>query len=253
MANHPLRTIVAHAFQIIHQKSGYVPPSKNKDRNTPTEVLAALNRGDELNLTYWTLADDTIDFFRNMEKHPEYKSIMARADGPEFQAAADAAKNAEVSTITFGTAVSMPHLYARLKPELSKAPKLNPNKTVAKIFTPGEFLGTLHKPERFFVKLVFVGRADNSKGTLFKVLDRVGNIGFFYDRPEKFQGKVHLGDCFAMHATPSRHTPAENGEKHTIFRGIEFIAGSLVEGKTPVDPKFDESTGKVFTRAGVPF
>ena len=256
-SNLPLRTVVAYSYQIIHQKSGYVSPTKNKERNTYTEVAAAIGRNsvsnkveDEVNVTYWKLADDTIDFFRTLEKHPMYKSIMARADAPEFQAAAEAAKDDNVNLITYMTAVLMPHLYARLKPELSKAPKLNPSKTVAKIFTPGEFLGTLHKPERFFVKLVFVGAPNPTKGTLFKVLDRAGNIGFYYDRPEKFQNKVHLGDCFAMHATPSRHTPAENGEKHTIFRDIEFIAGSLVEGKTPVDPKFDESLNKAFTKGG---
>lgn len=248
MPNYPLRNVVAHGYQVIHQKAGYVSPTKNQTNNTLTEVLASLGRNDTLNITYWQMADDTIEFFRELPKHSDYKSIMARDDGPEFASCITVAQLNETTTLTVGNAVLMPHLYSRLKPQLSKAPKLDPNKTVAKIFTPGEFLGTINKPERFFVKLVFVGKADPTKGTLFKVLDRVGNIAYFSDRETKFKGKVHLGDCFAIHATPSRHTPDKSGEKHTIFRGVELIPDSIVEGKTPADPSYDESEGKVFMK-----
>ena len=251
MANHALRTVVAHAWQAIHQRGGYLAPAKSPKENTQTLVLEALKRNDPIDITYWLLTDEVIDFFRNLRKNPEYKSIITRMDGPEFQTCIDAVQDDEISQLSFMYAVLIPHLYSKLKPKLSKAPKLNPNSTVAKIIQPGEFMGTLNKQERFFVKLVFVGKEEPTKGTLFKIMDRVGNIGFFLDRAEKFKGKFHLTDCFAIHATPSRHTPDEkSGEKHTIFRGVEFIPGTVVPGKGTPDKSDDESTGKEFTKGG---
>jgi hypothetical protein len=249
MTNHPLRNVIAHGFQTIHTNGGYVSPTKNKERNTQTEVLASLKKNSLVDITYWNLADEVIDFFRTLPKNPEYKSIMARADGPEFQTCIDAVKDDEINHLTFMYAVLIPHLYSKLKPKLSKAPKLNPNSTVAKIIDPGEFMGTLNKADRFFVKLVFVGPEYPTKGTLFKVIDRSGNIGFFIDRAERFVNKIFLTDCFAMHATPSRHVPDEKtGEKHTIFRNIELIAGKTVPGKGSIDTSNDESKGKVFSK-----
>lgn len=251
MANHALRTVIAHAWQALHQRGGYLSPTKSPKENTQTLVLEALKRNDTIDITYWELTDESIDFFRNLKKSPEYKSITTRMDGPEFQTCIDAVQDDEITTLTFPYAVLIPHLYSKLKPKLSKAPKLNPSSTVAKIIEPGEFMGTLNKAERFFVKLVFVGKEEPTKGTLFKIVDRVGNIGFFIDRAEKFKGKFHLTDCFAIHATPARQEPdKESGEKHTIFRNVEFIPGTIVAGKGAPDKSDDESKDKVFTKGG---
>ena len=226
-------------------------PLKSPKENSQTYVLEALKKNDPIDLEYWKLTDDTIDFFRTLEQNSQYKSVITRPDGPEFQTCIDAAKFNEVTTTTFPYAVLMVNLYSKMKPKLSKAPKLNPNETVAKLIEPGEYLGTINKTERFFVKLVFVGKEEATKGTLFKVVDRMGNVAFFLDRAEKFKGKFHLTDCFAIHATPSRHTPDEkSGEKHTVFRNVEFIAGTVVPGKGTPDKSDDESIGKIFTKGG---
>ena len=247
MANHELRTIIAQSLEIIHQDTGYIAPAKHSALNTQSKVLAILSKTNKpvLEITYWQLADEIVDFFRNLTKHPDYKLIMEREDATAFHTCMNAAQSDETSTVNFGYAVLMPHLYGKLKPK--KARVLNPNQTEAKLIQPGEFMGTLNVQDRFFVKLVYVEKPDATKGTLFELRDRNNNIGFFHDRAEKWENKIQLGDCFAMHATPARHTPADNGEKHTIFRNVEFIAGSVTEGKA-VDPSNDKSDGGKFSK-----
>ena len=129
---------------------------------------------------------------------------------------------------------------------------MNPDKSEAKIIKPGEYMGILNTEERFFVKLVRVGETDATKGgTMFVVNDRSGNIGFFYDSATKWETQVQLGDCFAVHATPTRHAPADNGEKHTIFRSVRLLKDTIIAGTKAVDP-MNDSTGGKFTR-NVPF
>lgn len=246
--NHKQQTVVAQSLAIIHQRMGYVSPARSKDANTQALVLAALSDPNTppIDIAYLQLADEVIDFFRNLHKHPDYKSIKERGDAAEFEACRDAAMQEEVTPLLFPVVVLMAHLYAKLKPKKPKV--LNPNETQAKILNPGEFMGTINNPERFFLKLVYVGRADASKGTMFKVVDRSGNIGFFQDRAEKYEGKIYLGDCFAVHATPVNHTSAKNGEKHTTFRSVEFIPDTVVPGKGVIDQANDESVGKKFCK-----
>ena len=242
------QAIIAQSLSIIHQRMGYVSPSRSKDQNTQALVLSALQdpKNPPVDIAYIQLADEVIDFFLNLHSHPDYKSIKERADAAEFEAGYDAITNGKVTSLTFPVFIIMPHLYGKLSPKKPKV--LNPNETQAKILNPGEFMGKINTPERFFWKLVYIGRADANKGTMFKVIDRSNNIGFFQDRAEKFEGKVYLGDCFAVHATPVAHTPAQNGEKHTTFRSVEFLADTVVPGKGKVDESFDESVGKKFIR-----
>lgn len=230
---------------------GYVSPSRSKEQNTQALVLAALRdpKNPPLDIAYMQLADEVLDFFRNLHKHPEYKSIKELANAAEFEAGHDAVMAQDVTALTFPVFVVMPHLYGKLNPKKPKV--LNPNETQAKIINPGEYMGTINTPERFFWKLVYVGRADANKGTMFKVVDRSGNIGFFQDRAEKFEGKIVLGDCFAVHATAVNHTPAQNGEKHTTFRSVEFIPGTVVKGKGVIDDSFDDSAGKKFSKGPI--
>jgi hypothetical protein len=247
MANHEIRTVIAQALQIIHQDSGYLSPTKNTTVNTQNKVLAALtsNAKPNLEVSYWQLADDVIDFFRGMAKHPDYKEIMERADAPTFTACMEAAKEENVSTVNFTYVVLMPHLYAKLKPK--KARVLNAQATEAKRVEPGQFLGTLHVPDRFFLKLVSVSKPDSSNGTLFELHDRVGNVCFFTDRVNNWESRVALSDCFAVHATPTKHVAAANGEKQTFFRNVEFLPGTIVQG-SKVDPKNDKSENGKFSK-----
>jgi len=244
------QTIVAQSLSVIHQRMGYVSPARSKDQNTNALVIAALRdpKNPPIDIAYLQLADEVIDFFRDLHKHPDYKSIKERGDAAEFESCHEAVMS-EVTTLTFPIFVFMAHLYGKLRPRKPKV--LNPNETQAKIINPGEFMGTLNTAERFFWKLVYVSRADASKSTMFKVLDRSGNIGFFQDRAEKFEGKIYLGDCFAAHATPVQHTAAKNGEKHTTFRSIEFIPDTIVAGKVAIDDQFDESVGKKFSKGAM--
>jgi hypothetical protein len=192
-----------------------------------------------------------IGFFRILETMPNYKDIVAIPnDGALYKMCSDVAKSEELTTATFPYAVAMPNLYSKLKPPKPK--KLNALNSQAKVIKPGNFMGVLNQEDRFFVKLIRVGTHDATRGgTLFEVHDRSGNVGFFYEKPDKLEGVVQLGDCFAMHATPTRQTPSEQGEKHTVFRSVSVIKDTIVAGKGGVDPKLD-STGGKFTK-NVPF
>jgi len=246
MANHAIRTVVAVTLETIHVDSGYIPLSRNATSNTQTKVLASLKKNSEqaqLSPEYWALADEIIDYFGTLDNKPDYKEIIAREDGPMYQACIDVAKTEQVTPLTISYVVAMPHLYGKLKPK--KQEKLNPLKTETKLATPGDFLGTLHKPERFFMKLVHVGTHDKTRGgNLFELRDRFNNAGFFYDIPERHTNVFKLGDCFAFHGTPVKHLEASNGEKQTIFRNIDIIKDTLVEGRSKVDPTQDETGGK---------
>lgn len=252
MANNPLRTVVATTLDVIHTDNGYIAPTRNATTNTLTKVLATLkkNPNPTLDPEYWQFADEMIGFFRIFDTMPEFKNVLSMQDGAMYKTAVDTAKADEVTPLSFPYAVAMPNLYSKLKPQKPKT--LNPLKSEAKIIKPGEFMGVLNTEDRFFVKLVRVGEHDPTKGgTAFVVNDRSGNIGFFYDSPGKWETKVQLGDCFAIHATPTRHAPAENGEKHTIFRSVRLLPDTIVAGTKKVDPAND-STGGKFTR-NVPF
>jgi hypothetical protein len=248
MANHPLRTVVATTLEVIHTDNGYIAPTRSATTNTQTKVLATLKRTPNPNLDpeFWQFADEMIGFFRILDTMPEYKNILALPDGAMYEVAVQTAKADEITPITFPYAVAMPNLYSKLKPQKPKA--LNPLKSEAKIIKPGEYMGALNQEDRFFVKLVRIGDHDPTRGgTQFVVHDRSGNIGFFYDKVDKLESKVWLGDCFAMHGTPSRQETAENGEKHTIFRSIKVLLDTIVPGKVQVDPANDATHGK-FTK-----
>jgi hypothetical protein len=250
--NGALRTVVATTLDVIHSDNGYIAPGRNATTNTQSKVQAILNKNPNptLDPEYWQFADEMIGFFRILESRAEFKTILTLPDGPMYKTCIDTAKADEVTPLTFPYAVAMPNLYSHLKPQKPKI--LNPLKSEAKIIKPGEYMGILNAEDRFFVKLVRVGEHDATKGgIMFVVNDRSGNIGFFYDTSTKWETKVQLGDCFAMHATPTRHVPAENGEKHTIFRSVRLLADTIVTGTKVVDPAND-STGGKFTR-NVPF
>jgi hypothetical protein len=237
---------------MIHTDNGYIAPTRNADTNTQTKVLATLTRDPNptLDPEYWHLADEMIGFFRIFDTMPEFKNVQSMPDGAMYKTCVDTAKAETVTPLTFPYAVAMPNLYSKLKPQKPKT--LNALKSEAKIIKPGEFMGALNKEDRFFVKLVRVGDHDATRGdTMFVVNDRSSNIGFFYDAPAKWESLVQLGDCFAIHATPTRHAPAENGEKHTIFRSVRLLKDTIVAGTKKVDPAND-STGGKFTR-NVPF
>ena len=246
MANHAIRTVVAVTLETIHVDSGFIPLSRNATSNTQTKVLAALKKSpeqNELSPEYWALADEIIDYFCTLENKPEFKELLKKEDGPMYQACIDVAKSEQVTALTLSFAVSMPHLYGKLKPK--KQEKLNPLKTETKLTAPGEFLGTINKPDRFFMKLVHVGKHDKTRGgTLFELRDRFNNAGFFYDTPERYTNVFKLGDCFAFHGTPTKHLESASGEKQTIFRNIDVIADTLVIGRAKVDETQDETGGK---------
>lgn len=249
----PIRNVVAQAVKTIYQSKGYRSPAKSKD-NTHTRVLDELKKAGKeppvIDISFWTLADTIINFFRQLPQHPEYQSVLARIDGPEIQTCIEAAIDDEVTTLTFGYVVLMPHLYGKLNP--AKQLPLDPHISEARIINPGEFMGTLNVAEAFFVKLIYVSRPDASNGTMFKVTDRSGNIAFIHDRVEKFQGKVKLGECFKIHATPARFTPAANGEKHTVLRNVRLIEDTIRPGKAPIpDDKNDNSIKKLFCNGSI--
>lgn len=253
MLNHPLRTVVATTLEVIHGDNGYIAPTRDANTNTQTKVLAALKRNPNptLDPEYWQFADEMIGFFRIMETLPEYPTIRKMPDGALYATCITTAKSEEITPLTFPFAVAMPNLYSKLKPQKPK--KLNDLKAgEAKIVPPGEFLGTLNQEERFFLKLMRVGAQDVTRGGyMFVVNDRSGNIGFFYEKLDKFEGIIQLGDCFAIHGTPMRHSLADNGEKHTIFRSVRLLKDSVIPGKIDVDPKNDATNGK-FSK-NVPF
>ena len=252
MANYALRTVIATTLDVIHQDNGYISPTRNQTTNTMTKVLATLKRTPNPNLDpeYWQFAEEMIGFFRILDTLPDFKNILSLPDGAMYQTCVDTAKADDITPITFPYAVVMPNLYSKLKPHKPKA--LNPLKSEAKIIAHGEFMGTLNQEDRFFVKLVRVGEHDMTRGgTMFVVNDRSGNVGFFYEKQDKLEGKIWLGDCFAMHAIPTRQTPAESGEKHTVFRSVKILPDTIVPGKSATDPDNDSTRGK-FTK-NVPF
>lgn len=245
MANHALRTIVAVTLETIHKDNGFVPQARSAATNTQTKVFNKLkqNPKPDLEPAFWQCADEVVDYFRILETLPEYKTISQRDDAAVFKTCIDVAKGGEIGPVEFPYAVMMPHLYGTLIPKEPKT--LNVLTSEAKLIEPGNFMGKLNEPDRFFVKLVHIGKNDATKGgTLFELRDRSGNMGFFFDKPDKFAGTIRLGDCFAIHATPTRHTKAPTGEKHTIFRTVEIVMGTIVPGKGKIDPTQDETRGR---------
>lgn len=248
MSNHSLRTVVATTLDVIHTDAGYIAPTRNATTNTQTKVLATLKKNPlpDLDPMFWQLADEVIGFFRILDTLPNCKDILSLPDGAMYKTCMDVAKKDEITSLNFNYAVAMPNLYSNLKP--AKPKPLNPLKSEAKIIKSGEFMGTLNVEDRFFVKLVKVGDHDTTKGgTMFVVSDRSGNVGLFYEIPSKLEGKVWLGDCFAMHATPHRQQPTAEGEKQTVFRSVKPLLDTLVSGKQKIDPAND-STGGKFTK-----
>lgn len=246
--NHSLRTVVATTLHVIHADGGYISQSKNATTNTFTKVLATLkaNPLPDVEPEFWQFADEMIGFFKILDTLPDYKKICASDDGAMYQTCVRTAKADEVTSLTWTYAVAMPTLYAKLKP--AKPKPLNPLKSQAKIVKPGEFLGTLNVEDRFFVKLIKVGDHDATKGgMMFQVTDRNGNTGIFYDPQAKHEGKIWIGDCFAMHATPHRHQTESNGEKRTAFRSVKVLPDTIIVGKTNSD-RSNDSTGGKFIR-----
>jgi hypothetical protein len=251
-SNHPLRTVVAATLEVIHSDSGYISPTKDPASNTQTKVLAMLQKVPfpDIQPRFWVFADEMIGLFRILDTLPEYKNILALPDGPMYKICVDTVKADEISVLSFPYIVSLPNLYAKLKP--SKPKPLNPLKSEAKLIKPGEHMGTLNVEGRFFVKLMKVGTHDATKGgTEFVVNDRSGNVGIFYEVLNKLEGKIFLGDCFAMHATPHQQTE-KNGEKLTFFRSVKVLQDTIVSGRIATDPANDAATGGKFTK-GVSF
>lgn len=242
--NHSLRTVIAVTTEIVHADHGFTSIDKNKITNTQTKVLAAIaaNFSPTVRPEFWQFADEVIGFFQNLDSLPEAATIYAQKDGPMYKQCVEVARADEVTALNFGYAVAMPNLYSKLKPTTPK--KLNPLKSEAKLIQAGEWMGKLNEEDRFFVKLVRVGDHDATRGgNSFVVTDRAGNVGFFYEKPDKLVGSIQLGDCFAMHATPMRHSVADNGEKHTIFRTVKILKDTIIPGKMQIDPANDK-TGK---------
>lgn len=241
-------TVVSHALSVIHTQGGYTPITKSNDLNTVTLVKKQLETVPlpVVHFTYRQLAEEIVDFFRHIRSHSDYKAIREREDGPLFESCADAAQHDEVTPVTFPFVVLMTNLYAVLDP---RKPHIDPDKMEVKLLEPGHFLGTLFQPEKFFVKLVGVGRKDQVKGTTFQVSDRNGNIAFFQDRMDRYVGKVYLNDCFYIVATPVRHLNSSDGQKHTFFRSnVQPLLNDIRQGKGEINQAFDESVGKKFCR-----
>lgn len=244
MANHPLRTVVAVTLDTIHSDSGYIAPTRDPVNNTHAKVMAALKKSTSLNFDeeYWQrlfqLADEMIGFFRVLDTLPIYKEIQAQTDAAMYATCITTAKSDEVTTSNFAYAVAMPHMYSLLNPNKPKA--LNPNQSEAKIIPPGEYMGTMNTESRFFVKLVEVGEHDQTRGGVkFIVHDRSGNVGIFYEKLDKLKSLIYLGDCFAIHATPTRQVPLENGQKQTVFRTVTIIKDTIKPGKDIIDSSKD--------------
>lgn len=253
MANHKLRTVVAVTLETIQTNNGYIAPAMNATVNTQTLVLERLLRNPlpVLDNNYLLLADEIIGFFSVFENMEKSKAILATPEGPLYQACADIAKSDEITNFNFAHVVAMPNLYARLRPEPPK--QLNPTKTEAKIFKPGENMGKINEPERFFVKLVKVGALDSfAGGNLFEVNDRSGNIGIFYAQIPDLESVIKLGDCFAIHATPTRFLTTTEGKNCTLFRSVEVLQDTIILGKVSEKLFSDDddldSTGGKFTR-----
>jgi len=238
----PLRIIVAVTLQTIDADDGYISPQKSGTANTQAKVHNAIKNNVYPTLNdeyYWRLADRIIDYFQKLPSLPEYKSIMERSDAASFQTCIDVSGEVDVLPVSFPFAVQMPHVYSKLKPMTRNS--IDPSKLDTVITKPGEYMGKLHTTDRFFVMLYAVGDYDASKGgNVFQVRDRNHNIGFFYERPDKLRGEIFLGDCFVMIATPSRHAPTDDGEKHTVFRGANIIDN---KGHNQVLPAANDLTG----------
>jgi hypothetical protein len=146
---------------------------------------------------------------------------LARIDGPSFQTCIDVATASEIQTSGIPFAVQMPHMFGKVRPK--NASKVNPHLLDAVITEAGKYMGTLNLPNKFYVKLVGVGDYDKTKGgNSFELRDRKNNPAMFWERAEKLQGILSLGDCFSMYGTPSRHIE-DNGENKTVFRSIEIV------------------------------
>ena len=245
----PIRTVVATTLEVIHNDGGYISPTKNSTSNTQTKVLAMIQKNPlpDLQPQFWQFADEMIGFFRVLDTLPNYKDILQLSDGAMYNTCVDTVKSDEVTPLTFPYMVALPNLYAKLKP--SKPKPLNPLKSEAKLTKPGEFLGVINTEDRFFLKLVKVGNNDLTKGGIeFMLVDRNGNIGIFYEILSKLEGKVFIGDCFAIHATPLRHQTESNGEKRTVFRsGVKVLQDTIVPGKV-TSKEENDSTGGKFTK-----
>jgi len=230
------------SIQTVDLNDGYVTPTQDPVTNTQSQVHHALRSqpNPKLDDDVWRLADDMIEFFRQLPSQKNYRTIVGNLDGAMIQACVEVAKSDEIAPIAFPVAVQIIHAYSKLRPRAKTAE--DPKKLDAVITPPGEFFGQRDVPNRFFVKLVSVGDYDKGKGgNLFEVRDRFANIGFFYERPDKLKGSILLGDCVAIYAIPARHAVADSGEKHTVFRCVEIIEN---KGPSPGDAaSYNDKTG----------
>ena len=237
MANHPLRNVVAVALVTIERDGGYIPPSSNSKSNTQTRVLDVFKSGlPTIGEMHWRLADEMITYFKTLTPGAWQK----RSDAALIQACVDATINQEVTSVSFPYAVMMPQMYGLLFP--AQKVSLNALTSEAVLSNPGEHLGMIGHPCRLFVKLVRVGAHDAQMGgTLFEVHDRNENIAYFYERPERLESKIQLSDCFAIHATPSRHSD-KNGTKFTILRDVSVV--DKPKRSPLLVPKENDATGR---------
>jgi hypothetical protein len=225
----PLRTLIAVTLNIIETDGCYIPPPKNGSAtSTYTKVLSAFSAGGfpHVDDNYYRLADEIIEFFKELPKSVNYKTIMLQPDSAMFQNCISVAEQTEVMPINIMYVVMMPTLFGKLRPKrIVSEIKIDD----AMLTEPGNFMGKKDVPNRFFVKLVAVGVKDiKFGGHRFEILDRNNNVGFFYEKPENLKHVIMLGDCFSMIATPMIHKTNEQGEKQTIFRSI-----NIVENKGP--------------------
>jgi hypothetical protein len=243
---YPLLTVVALTLKVIEDDGGYVPPQSG-ELNTYHKVFQSLGETPKpaLEVELWDRAEKVVAFFKSLYSTPQWNTLKDTKDAPAYVACYDLANAGEIIALTAPIAVSMCYLYSKLRHNVTTAAA---GESVAT--RPNTFMGKINVRDRFFVKLVRVGDFKAGQGYCFEIHDRYSNKGFFYDRLERLEGQVYVGDCFAMYATPTRHAIADHGERHTIFRQVEIVENKG-EGEAPLpytDPLELDKTGGCFIR-----
>jgi len=138
-----------------------------------------------------------------------------------------------VSKKMIGFIVALPQMYHTILLRVEKLIK------IADKYQSNSYMGTIGDREDFTVKLVSVkkcSKVSELSGNmeifyLYHVVDRLGNIGFFFHKQppadKEPQGIdfliIKLWDCFEMRATPKKQEPnKETGIKETQFSRIEI-------------------------------
>lgn len=247
-----LRNVVAATIHVSNEKEAFVPASLNPKSNTPIRVQEFLTKNATpiFDPYFWDLADEAILYFATLKKTPRYKQLQKDKDAALYEACINAAAKEEVDVIDFQFAVMIPHLYYKLNPK-PPVEQLKPDKTEAKIYASGQFLGVIGVPERFFMKLIQVTSEQKlAGGNMFVLMDRSGNKGSFYDKANRWDETIQLGDCFHFHAIPQKHATLTDNTNMTLFRNAQFVESAGPSASLPPVTE-DLSDGHLFTKGRI--